>query len=130
METSDRPLDVDGHKRLAWREALRTALESAFAAGLVTGGLYLVSRWMEAERSRTVPLVDEGEAESDDEEATAAAQLLGVHPHASADEIRAALRARLSETGAHPDHGGDAEMAKALIAAKNLLVERVRRAES
>jgi hypothetical protein len=55
-----------------------------------------------------------------------AASLLGVTVDASADEARAALRAKMSAGGVHPDHGGDERAAKELIAAKNLLVERAR----
>lgn len=55
-----------------------------------------------------------------------AATLLGVAVEANADEIRAALRSRLSASQLHPDHGGDGEEAKRLIAARNLLVERAR----
>ena len=56
-----------------------------------------------------------------------AAKLLGVTIDASPDAVRAALRARMSAGGVHPDHGGDAEIAKQLIAAKNLLIEHARR---
>ena len=56
-----------------------------------------------------------------------AATLLGVSIDATEDQLRAALRSRLSSSRIHPDHGGDAEAAKCLIAAKNLLVERARR---
>ena len=55
-----------------------------------------------------------------------AAKVLGVELTADADEIRAALRRRMSESRVHPDHGGDGDLAKKLIAAKNLLVERIR----
>src|SRR6185312_6940557 len=51
-------------------------------------------------------------------EVAAAAALLGVAVDANADEIRAALRHALSASRLHPDHGGDGEQAKALIAAK------------
>ena len=61
-----------------------------------------------------------------DEPAARAAALLGVAVDASVDEVRAALRARLSASRLHPDQGGDGETAKQLIAAKNLLVERAR----
>jgi hypothetical protein len=57
-----------------------------------------------------------------DRDAAAAATILGVAVDASADEIRAALRRALSESRLHPDHGGDGEEAKRLIAAKNLLI--------
>jgi hypothetical protein len=53
---------------------------------------------------------------------------LGVGTDASPDEVRAALRARLSASPLHPDHGGDGEQAKRLIAAKNHLIERARAA--
>ena len=59
-----------------------------------------------------------------------AATLLGVAVEANADEIRAALRARLSASRLHPDHGGDGKEAKRLIAAKNLLIERIRAASA
>ncbi len=69
----------------------------------------------------------ESRPEPDDvTEARAAAALLGVALDASIDEIRAALRRKLGASGLHPDHGGDGEQAKRLIAAKNLLVERAR----
>lgn len=55
-----------------------------------------------------------------------AAALLGVSFDATEDQLRAALRAQLSSSRIHPDHGGDGEAAKRLIAAKNLLVERAR----
>ena len=55
-----------------------------------------------------------------------AAALLGVSIDAPEDQVRAALRARLTASRIHPDHGGDGEAAKALIAAKNLLAERAR----
>lgn len=69
---------------------------------------------------------DDGEA--DDEDVSEAAKLLGVMPSATIDEIRAALRAKLGASRIHPDQGGDAELAKRLIAAKNLLVERAKAA--
>lgn len=60
-----------------------------------------------------------------DEAAQKAAQLLGIRIDVSADDIRAALRAALRDTRLHPDHGGDGDAAKELIAAKNLLIERL-----
>jgi hypothetical protein len=61
-----------------------------------------------------------------EDEAQAAARLLGVSLDASTDEIRRALRVKLASSGLHPDHGGDGVEAARLIAAKNLLVARVR----
>jgi hypothetical protein len=74
--------------------------------------------------------VDETPAVVVDVAAANAAAILGVAVDASADEIRAALRARLSASRLHPDHGGDGEEAKRLIAAKNLLIERARAVRS
>jgi hypothetical protein len=65
-----------------------------------------------------------------DERAAAAAALLGVAIDATEDEIRSALRSRLASSRLHPDHGGDGEQAKNLIAAKNLLIERARAART
>jgi hypothetical protein len=59
-------------------------------------------------------------------EARRAAALLGVSLDASADEIRRALRVKLGSSRLHPDHGGDGVEAARLIAAKNLLIDRVR----
>ena len=61
-----------------------------------------------------------------DPKARRAAEVLGVDVGASEDTIRAALRARLSCSRLHPDHGGDGEEATSLIAAKNFLIERAR----
>ncbi len=61
-----------------------------------------------------------------DPEATKAARILGVHADASADEIRAALRAKIVAGRIHPDAGGDADQARRLIDAKNFLIERAR----
>jgi hypothetical protein len=65
-----------------------------------------------------------------DERATKAAALLGVDVDSTEDQIRAALRARLASSRLHPDHGGDGEEAKQLIAAKNLLIERAKAART
>jgi hypothetical protein len=138
------PVGVD------WREVARSALGSAFLAGLLGGALHVLGRVIEAEARAAVEhmrdaggAVDGGaetaadadadeapqeeEHEGDDlDEAAEAAQLLGVGLDASESEIRAALRARLTDSRMHPDHGGDGEEAKRLIAARNLLVERAR----
>ena len=55
-----------------------------------------------------------------------AASLLRVPSDATEKQIRSALRARLSESRAHPDHGGDGDEAKRLIAARDLLLTQVR----
>ena len=51
-----------------------------------------------------------------------AAELLGVSLDAEPDELRAALRRKLAETQAHPDHGGNTDEAARLIAARDLLL--------
>jgi hypothetical protein len=75
-----------------------------------------------ADQPKAAPVVDP--------EAAQAAALLGVAVDASEDEIRAALRGILSASRLHPDHGGDGEEAKRLIAAKNQLIERARRSHA
>jgi hypothetical protein len=126
-----------------WGEVARAALSSAFVAGLVGGALHVLGKVIEAEAAEDVrdaaPEVGPQEAEENpdstddvpierfvDRDVLSAALLLGVGPDASADEIRAALRARLADSRLHPDQGGDGEEAKELIAAKNLLIERAR----
>jgi hypothetical protein len=66
------------------------------------------------------------EPDADEAAAARAAGLLGVSLTATPDEIRAALRAKLATSRLHPDHGGDGELARALIAAQNLLLARAR----
>ncbi len=56
----------------------------------------------------------------------AAAALLDVTVEATEKQIRSALRRRLSESRAHPDHGGDGDHAQRLIAARDLLLKHVR----
>jgi hypothetical protein len=65
-----------------------------------------------------------------DERTAKAASLLGVDVDSTEDQIRAALRTRLASSRLHPDHGGDGEEAKKLIAAKNLLIERAKAART
>ena len=55
-----------------------------------------------------------------------AAAMLDVTVDATEQQIRSALRARLSESRAHPDHGGDGDHAKRLIGARELLLKHVR----
>lgn len=135
-----------------WAELRRTALGPALVAGVVGGALYVIGKMVEADiRQRTAvrdaapaPAAGDeqtsdavGEAPADvggsecdaddaDDDAVRAALLLGVQLDATQDQIRAALRAHLTFSRLHPDHGGDSEEAKCLIAAKNLLIERAR----
>ena len=69
---------------------------------------------------------DDGQLVNDAAELEAAARL-GVDVDAADDVVRAALRERLAASRIHPDHGGDHDAAAELIAAKNLLCDRVRR---
>jgi hypothetical protein len=55
-----------------------------------------------------------------------AAILLGVPLDASVEKIRRACRAKLTRERIHPDHGGNAETAKRVIAARDLLVRRAK----
>ena len=129
-----------------WNEVTRTALGSAFFAGLIGGALHVLGKVIDAEMqaraaspvqepSRTPAATaseteeeEEEEDEDDDEEddAREAAQLLGVSLNATDSEIRAALRSRLASSRIHPDHGGDGAEAKRVINAKNFLIERLR----
>jgi hypothetical protein len=136
------PIDVD------WPAVARAAVGSAFVAGLVGGFVAIAARLLSNEDARALvehlrkireasergqnaapeadATSDGGESDDDEAKALEAALLLGVRLDASEDEIRAALRARLRDSGIHPDHGGDGEEAKRLIAARNLLAERAR----
>lgn len=62
-------------------------------------------------------------AQQPDDEVSRAAACLGIAADAGVDEIRSAFRRRLMEV--HPDHGGDAEQTKELIAARDLLLRRI-----
>jgi hypothetical protein len=63
-------------------------------------------------------------AEPLDRELREAAQLLGVSLPDSMEEIRRAFFKKLVDERIHPDHGGDAELTKKVIAARDLLVAR------
>lgn len=92
-----------------WAEIGWAALEAAFFGALLGGAKRFADKLTRRQ--------------SDEEHA---ASLLGIRPGASADEVRAALRRKMTETYAHPDHGGDAEAAAKLIAARDLLLKRTR----
>ena len=140
-----------------WREVARAALGSALFAGLLGGMAYVLMNARadgahpatRRESEEEAPSVEEDaatdEGDADDVEPqpgfvdretakqvieeVMAASLLGVDLDASDAEIRAALRARLTESRSHPDHGGDGDQAARLIAARDLLIERARRAQ-
>jgi hypothetical protein len=64
-----------------------------------------------------------------DREAFEARSLLGVTAFDGPDEIRKALRTKLAASALHPDQGGNGEEATKLIAAKNLLIARLKPSE-
>lgn len=118
-----------GPAAIDWREVARAALGSAFVAGLVGGALHVLSSMIAAESERAC---DESPEETEsaspaDDGAEQSAALLGIGLDADEAEIRAALRARLTASRAHPDHGGDGGDAAQLIAARDRLVDRARR---
>lgn len=65
-------------------------------------------------------LMRRGQVERLGRDGVEAAKLLGVSPRASADQIHAAHRARISE--AHPDKGGSEDLTQRLNAARDLLL--------
>jgi hypothetical protein len=117
-----------------FRRAAKAALRSAVMTGLVGGGLYILSRLAESHAARVADETQRNAVEAEDgsveQDAAQAARLLGVDLDANADEIRAALRAKLGASCLHPDHGGDGIGARELIDAKNLLIERLHEVES
>lgn len=58
-----------------------------------------------------------------------AASLLGVSPDAPVKEIRRAFRAKMVNEQLHPDHGGDPEVARRVVAARDLLIKRAQPAK-
>src|SRR5262249_39117602 len=112
-----------------WPKLARDAFGQGFVAGFIGGSLQALAQMLDAKKrdDERENAIDGGD---DDAEAAEAAAFLGVAPTASEDEIRAALRARLASSRLHPDHGGDGVEASRLIAAKNLLVERTKRAQA
>jgi hypothetical protein len=119
------------------RRAVRSTLGSVLFAGLVTGGIYLIARIADEldgglgePDNEAAPPVADAEAAAMGEvvsgENHEAAVQLGVPLDATADQIRAALRSKLAGSRIHPDHGGDGDEAKRLIAAKNYLIDRLR----
>jgi hypothetical protein len=106
----------DRRAEIDWAEVARRALGSAVLAGLVSGALDVLVRIVERE-------INEPSSPHVDPETSAAVELLGVSVDATEAEIRAALRAKLIATRAHPDHGGDAELTRRLIDARDLLLK-------
>lgn len=103
---------------------LKTKLKAAFS-DFVTISLDIFKQHAE-EMDRQVKRSATSDDIEDDHEVVDAAILLGVNLDATAEEIRSALRRRLAASRAHPDQGGDCEKAMKLIAAQNLLLERLK----
>jgi hypothetical protein len=129
--------NTDAHDEIDWNEIARKALGSAVFAAFVGGAMQVLSDVVRAELKAASKRNRKAEAPFDEptsteviadrsDELVEAGELLGVDPQAGEAEIRAALRAYLAESRVHPDHGGDAEEAKRLIAAQNLLLEHAR----
>lgn len=126
-------------KGVDWQATAQRAFDWAIFGAIVGAGIHVLATLVEQgktdvdpEAAPTEPIED-AELEAEDEldvERLDAAKVLGVSVDASADEIRAALRARMAETRVHPDQGGDGDEAKRLIAAKNLLIQRLGEAKS
>lgn len=123
--TSPMPLTA-----IDWQKLARDAFGAGWVAGFIGGTLQTVAKIIEEKNAApSVSRIPDQILESNDDEedeATVAAAMLGVSVDASADEIRSALRSRLAASGLHPDQGGDGVEATKLIAAKNLLIDRLR----
>jgi len=107
-------------RAIDWQEVALAALRFALVGGALGGALYFIAHADEDDRA------DEPTADPSlpDRAAVDAAALLDVPLDASAPQIRAALRSKLSASRAHPDHGGDDEETRRLIAARDLLLHR------
>lgn len=124
----------------------RKASRDALIAGLVAMGfkvfehLMLEYRCRKADEQAALDAAAQAELDLDEQEepcepeptplrlprlrrALECARILGVSPYATADQIRAALRAKLAAARIHPDQGGDGEEARRLIDARNFLLE-------
>lgn len=81
--------------------------------GVAAGAAVAAALWFWPQRAQTEMAVTEAQA------------LLGLGPTATAEDVRAAHRRRISD--AHPDRGGDPEIAARLNAARDLLLRKLRR---
>jgi CysZ protein len=100
------PLGSQERAKVDWSEVIRKLA----LLGLVGSTIYIAAR---------CPIAVAPKVPSDDERA---AQVLGVQPNASIDEIRSAFRKRLFEV--HPDRGGDEEATRRLVDARDRLLRR------
>jgi hypothetical protein len=100
------PLGSQERAKVDWSEVIRKLA----LLGLVGSAIYIGVR---------CPIAVAPKVPNNDERA---AQVLGVQPNASIDEIRSAFRRRLFEV--HPDHGGDEEATRRLVDARDRLLRR------
>jgi hypothetical protein len=116
-----RELDMisDQHPFGLYQGDLKAKLKAAFS-DFVTISLDLFRGYLD----EVAKVQAQHEPAHADDDVVAAAILLEVNIDASSDEIRRALRRKLSIRRLHPDHGGNGTEAARLIAAKNLLIER------
>jgi DnaJ homolog subfamily C member 19 len=80
--------------------------------GVLAGAAVAAALWFWPQQAKVEMAVADAQA------------LLGLGPTATADDIRAAHRRRIAD--AHPDRGGNAELAARLNAARDLLLRKVR----
>lgn len=115
------------------------AILRAAVSDLITVGLDTFTQWLQRQPRNTVdyddPRIVVDTAAHTEHSVVAAANVLGVSTDASADEVRAAFRAKVKERvaiGAFHDQRGSAtdREAQELIDAKNLLIERSRKEQT
>jgi hypothetical protein len=135
MRGKNRNADDKSTRGARWDHLADIALGATVALGVVAGGLHLWA-WAqrrEADRVRAAELDDSLASAADQTEidpgVIEAAALLGISPMANRADVRAALRTRLSTDAIHPDQGGDAEAARRLIEARDLLLAHLDRTE-
>jgi len=115
-------MTYDKHPFGLYEGDFKTKMKAAFS-DFVTVGLEAFKVYLE---QVVAPHVAADADRPTDDDSLAAAMLLEVNLDASADEIRRALRRKLSVQRLHPDQGGNGVAAVRLIAAKNLLIERLK----
>jgi hypothetical protein len=141
------PTATEERRSIDWDRVAKAAIGSAVLAGLISGTAQIVGQWL-ADRARpqqkaqrpNTSTRDDDQTEEDflsiDDALSAAARgsvvpadvanaaaLLNVDPlRATQAEVRRAMRARIANDGAHPDHGGDAQQTRTLIEARDRLL--------
>ena len=117
--------------RTDWKQLANDFLTSALFSTLMTSATRALRTLLD-EKAAQKTREPSGERDSDitaeeaEDAAREAAILLGVDVDASESEVRAALRAHLTLSRLHPDHGGDHAKTALLLTARNLLIGRAR----